>query len=355
MTAGLARAADVAYRVGPGVAVITFANPPVNGLGHAVRAGIAGALRRASEDPAVRAVVLTGADGTFSGGADIREFGTAASTAEPTLRQVIDRVESCEKPVVAAIAGVCLGGGLELAMAAHYRVAILSAKLGLPEVKLGLIPGAGGTQRLPRLVGIERALAMILGGEPVTAAELADTALLDRVVQGDPLDAAVELATSREVLGHPPQRARDRPIDGAALAAHCHTARARLDSARPALPAPFRAVDALEAGAGPFDEGLAVERRAFRELMDSPESKGLRHAFFAERAAGKVEDVGPDTPVRRVEEAAVIGAVPWGPGSPSRCSMPVCPCGCSKPTRRRWIAVWRGSRGSTTPKSSAGS
>ena len=154
MTAGVARAPDVAYRVDRGVAIVTFANPPVNGLSLAVRRGICAALQRASDDATVHAVVMTGTGGTFSGGADIREFGTASAAAEPTLRQVIDHVESLEKPVVAAINGVCLGGGLELAMAAHHRVAHEDAKLGLPEVKLGLIPGAGGTQRLPRLVGV---------------------------------------------------------------------------------------------------------------------------------------------------------------------------------------------------------
>jgi 3-hydroxyacyl-CoA dehydrogenase len=147
---------DIDYRVDRAVAIITFANPPVNGLSHAVRAGISAALERAQADLSVRAIVLMGAGGIFSAGADIREFGTPASTAEPTLRRLIDLVETSAKPVIAAIAGTCLGGGLELALAAHYRVANGDAKLGLPEVKLGLLPGAGGTERLPRLVGAER-------------------------------------------------------------------------------------------------------------------------------------------------------------------------------------------------------
>jgi len=155
------------YRVDRAVAVISFANPPVNSLSHAARAGIAAALERAQTDPAVRAIILTGAGGLFSGGADIREFGTPASLADPTLRQIIDLVETSAKPVIASIAGTCLGGGLELALAAHYRVASADAKLGLPEVKLGLLPGAGGTQRLPRLVGVERAIDLIASGEPV--------------------------------------------------------------------------------------------------------------------------------------------------------------------------------------------
>jgi 3-hydroxyacyl-CoA dehydrogenase len=259
----------------------------------------------------VGAIVLTGAGGLFSGGADIREFGTPASTAEPTLRQLIEWSETSARPIVAAIAGTCLGGGLELAMAAHYRVASADAKLGLPEVKLGLLPGAGGTQRLPRLAGVARALEMILGGEPARAADLAGTRLLDRVVDGDPIAAAVELARGAK----PPfPRARDLPLDEPRLAELCKEARVKLRAQRPVLPAPLRAVDAIEAAGGPFDEGLALERRAFLELMETPESKGLRHAFFAERAAGKVEEVTRDTPVRRVDQAAVIGAGTMGAG-----------------------------------------
>ena len=186
---------SIDYRLDRNVAVVTFSNPPVNGLSHALRTGVAAALARAQSDESARAIVLTGAGGLFSGGADIREFGTPASTAEPTLRQLIERIETSAKPVVAAITGTCLGGGLELAMGAHYRVASTEAKLGLPEVKLGLLPGAGGTQRLPRLVGVQRAIEMIVGGEPVRAADLAGTRLLDRVVEGDPLAEAVELAS----------------------------------------------------------------------------------------------------------------------------------------------------------------
>ncbi len=175
----LIQAPEIDYRVDRAAPVVSFSNPPVNGLSHAVRAGLAAALERALTDPSVRAIVLTGAGGLFSGGADIREFGTPASTADLTLRQLIDLVETSAKPVVAAIAGACLGGGLELALAAHYRLASADAKLGLPEVKLGLLPGAGGTQRLPRLVGAERAIEMIVSGEPVAAKDLAKTRLLD--------------------------------------------------------------------------------------------------------------------------------------------------------------------------------
>src|SRR5215510_4452552 len=175
-------------------AVITFSNPPVNSFSHAVRVALLGAFDRAAADPGVRAIVLTGADGRFSGGADIREFGTPASLAAPRLHDVIAACEGSAKPLIAAISGVCLGGGFELALGCHYRVARADARVGLPEVKLGLLPGAGGTQRLPRLVGVETALNMILSGEQVPARELAKTALFDRVVDGDPVRAAVEFA-----------------------------------------------------------------------------------------------------------------------------------------------------------------
>jgi 3-hydroxyacyl-CoA dehydrogenase len=310
----LIRMPDIDYRIDRTVAVIAFANPPVNGLSHAVRAGLAAALERAQADPSVRAIVLTGTGGLFSGGADIREFGTPAGTADPTLRQLIDLMETSAKPVIASIAGTCLGGGLELALAAHYRVASADAKLGLPEVKLGLLPGAGGTQRLPRLVGVEKAIDMIVSGEPVPAAGLAHTALLDHVVSGDPLAVAVELAASAEVTTRPPPRTRDIPLHEPNLGALCDAARAKLEPTRPPLPAPRRALDAIEAAGKPFDEGLAIERNAFLELMETPESKGLRHAFFAERAAGKVDGITPSTPIRPLDQAAVIGAGTMGAG-----------------------------------------
>ena len=304
----------IGYRLDRDVAVISFDNPPVNGLSHAVRSAILDALDRAQADPGARAVVLTGTRDVFSAGADIREFGTPASSAEPSLRQLIERIETSPKPVVAAIAGTALGGGLELAMSAHYRVASADARLGLPEVKLGLLPGAGGTQRLPRLVGVEKALEMIVTGDPAPAGDLSHTALLDRVVDVDPLGAAVALARSEEVAGRPPRRTRDLSLDTSHLSRLCEAARAKLEVARPVQPAPLRAVDAIEAAGGPLDEGLAVERRVFLELMDSPESKGLRHAFFAERAAGKVEGVTSSTPARTVKQAAVIGGGTMGSG-----------------------------------------
>jgi 3-hydroxyacyl-CoA dehydrogenase len=304
----------VDYRIEKGVAVITFANPPVNGLSHAVRAGVAEALARAAANPEVEAVVLTGGRGIFSGGADIREFGTEASRAEPALPRLTELVENSTKPVVAAIAGICLGGGLEVALAAQYRVASAEARLGMPEVKLGLIPGAGGTQRLPRLAGPERAIEMITGGEPVAPAALADTALIDRIVEGDPQAQAIELAAALGREKPPPRRTRDLALDRATLTSACEAARERLKGVRPPLPAPLRALDAIEAAAGPLEDGLAIERRAFLDLLETPESKGLRYAFFAERAAGKVEGITPSTPLRPVDKAAVIGGGTMGAG-----------------------------------------
>ncbi|HEY9442623.1 MAG TPA: 3-hydroxyacyl-CoA dehydrogenase NAD-binding domain-containing protein [Gemmatimonadales bacterium] len=302
---------DVGSRLQGPVAVVTFDNPPVNGLSHAVRVGLARALERAIADEGVSAVVLTGGGRHFSAGADIREFGTPAATAEPTLRRLIELVEDAPTPVIAAIQGSCLGGGLEIALAAHYRIAARDATLGLPEVKLGLIPGAGGTQRLPRLLAPARALELILGGEPVRAGALAEIGLLDRVVSGDPVEEAIAFAASESL---PPRRTRDRSVDGAALAAACEAARARLATERHPLPASLRAVEAVASAALPFDQGLAAERRAFVALMQSPESKALRHAFLAERAAGKVADLAADTPARPVEQAAVIGAGTMGAG-----------------------------------------
>lgn len=303
----------VDYQLRGAVAVISFTNPPVNGLSHAVRSELAAALARAAADQAAQGVVLIGGGGQFSGGADIREFGTAAMYQEPTLRQLIEQVESSGKPIVAALAGICLGGGLELALSAHYRVASQDARLGLPEVKLGLLPGAGGTQRLPRLVGAGRALEMIVSGEPVPASALAASALLDQVVDGDPLGPAMELAGSKGRLASPPPRTRDLVTNEADIRARCEAARQRARTQSPALPAPLKAIDAIEAAAGPFDAGLAFERAAFLELMESPESKGLRHAFFAERAAGKVPGLGETAP-RSVASAAVIGGGTMGSG-----------------------------------------
>src|SRR6187401_2310721 len=186
----------VEYARDGAAAVITISNPPVNSFSHAVRTALLDALDRAALDDGVKAVVLTGGGGSFSGGADIREFGTPASLAAPRLHDVIAACEMNAKPVIAAISGICLGGGFEIALGCHYRVARADARVGLPEVKLGLLPGAGGTQRLPRLVGVETAVNMIVSGTPVPASALADTRLFDRVVDGDVLEIAREVAAA---------------------------------------------------------------------------------------------------------------------------------------------------------------
>jgi 3-hydroxyacyl-CoA dehydrogenase len=297
-----------------GVAVVTLENPPVNGLGHALRSAIVAAVDAAQSDPAVKAIVLAGAGRMFSGGADIREFNTPKAIAEPTLHTVIRVVESSAKPVVAAIAGHCMGGGLELSLACHYRVASADAQLGLPEVKIGLLPGAGGTQRLPRAVGVETALNMIVSGNAVPAAQLKDTALVDRIVEGDLLEGAAGFA--REIADKRPlPRVRDRAAIEPNAEAYFQFARNTVGAVAKNFPAPLKCVDAVAAAVSkPFDEGLRYERELFLELIQSPESRALRHAFFGERAASKIPDVPADTPVRRIESVAVIGAGTMGGG-----------------------------------------
>ena len=304
-------------RQGP-VAVIRFGEPPVNSLGLATRRALAAALDAAVADATVTAVVLTGQNGLFSAGADIREFGTPAMLAAPHLQDLIGLVEATPKPVVAAIEGMCLGGGLELALGAHYRVATESAKLGLPEVKIGLLPGAGGTQRLPRLIGVEAALNVILGGEPVPAKLFRGSPLLDSLVSDDLVGAAVALAAAKageRAAGGRLPRARDRQVPGANAEALLGFARNTVKAGFANFPAPLKCIDAIEAATTrPFEDGLAVERQLFGELMLTPVSRALRHAFFAERAAAKIPDVPEATPTRPIRAAAVIGAGTMGTG-----------------------------------------
>jgi len=294
------------------VAVITLDNPPVNGMGHAVRTAVAESLRDAAADPAIRAIVITGAGHVFSGGADIREFNTPKALAAPTLRDLIDSVETSAKPVVSAINGTCFGGGLELSLACHYRVAKADAPLALPEVKLGLVPGAGGTQRLPRAVGLQRAVDMITAGNPVKAGELEGTELIDAVLSGDFTAGAVTFA--RHAAGAPLKRLRDMPVEPPEDGFFAK-ARSMVAAASKGLAAPLACVDAIEAAATlPFDAGIKREREIFMRLIESDESKALRHAFFAERASARIPDVPSGTPTRRIEKAAVIGAGTMGGG-----------------------------------------
>ena len=305
----------VDYSLRDGVAVLAFANPPVNSLSHGLRTELVGALERALQDAGVRAVMLIGGNGTFSAGADIKEFGTPAILKAPSLRDVIQAFEASTKPVVAAIEGLALGGGLELALGCHYRVVKQDAKLGLPEVKLGLLPGAGGTQRLPRLVGVEAAMNVILGGEPIPAPMFAKSPLIDRLVDGELLGAAVDFAAGVGAKAGSHPRVRDRAIKEPDLQALAQFARNTAKAAFPNFPAPLACIDAIVAAANlPFDAGLIEERRLFTQLYTGPESKALRHVFLAERAAARIDDVPDDTPLRPVKSAAIIGAGTMGTG-----------------------------------------
>ncbi len=302
------------YSTRGAVAVVTLDNPPVNGLGHELRTGIVAALDRAAADGAVKAVVIVGAGKSFSGGADIKEFDSPKALAEPTLHTVIRAVEESQKPVVAALNGVAMGGGLELALGCHYRVAAPGAQVALPEVKLGLLPGAGGTQRLPRVVGLETALQMIVTGAPVPVEKLRLTALLDEVVEGDFLAGAVAFA-ARVADRRPLPLVRDRKVEHPNPEGFLQFARTTVAAVSKGFPAPARCVDALEAAvARPFEEGKAYERELFVALVQTSESKALRHAFFAERAASKIPDVPEDTPTRPIRAAAVVGAGTMGGG-----------------------------------------
>ncbi|WP_213295477.1 3-hydroxyacyl-CoA dehydrogenase NAD-binding domain-containing protein [Paraburkholderia sacchari] len=305
----------VDYTTRDGVAVITLNNPPVNGLGHSTRAGIVEGLARANSDPAVSAIVITGSGKAFSGGADITEFNTPKATQEPTLHTVIKEVEKSAKPVIAAIHGVAMGGGLELALGAHYRVAAPGAQIALPEVKLGILPGAGGTQRLPRAIGLEAALNMIVSGTPVLSEKHANTGLFDAMAQGDLLAEAIAFARQAASQPGPHPLVRNRKIEHANAEGFLQFSRNTVAAMSKNYPAPLKCVDAIAAGVKQgFDKGLAFERECFVELVQTPESRALRHAFFGERAASKIPDVPSSTPTREVQQVAVIGAGTMGGG-----------------------------------------
>jgi len=298
------------------IGVIVIDNPPVNALKNAVRSGLVDALARAREDASIEALVITCAGRTFIAGADISEFGKPPQS--PTTIDVIAAIEATPKPVIAAIHGTALGGGLEVALGCHYRVAVPSAKLGLPEIKLGLMPGAGGTQRLPRLIGIEKALEMIVTGEQVTASDALDAGLLDMIVVGDLAAAAV--AYARRVVNRklPLPRARDSDeklmpfkSDPAAFDAIA----AKYQKRGKALHAPAAAIAAVRWALDlPFDEALNRERAKFLELVADDQSKAQRHIFFAEREAAKVKDLPAEVKPSEVKRVAVIGAGTMGGG-----------------------------------------
>lgn len=306
---------SVTYEARDGIAILTMQNPPVNGLGLSTRRGLVESLAQAIDDASIKAIVVTGGARAFSGGADIREFNTPQAGQEPTLPTVIAAFERSSKPVVAAIEGMALGGGLELALGMNHRVADGRAQIGLPEVKLGILPGAGGTQRLPRAVGLEAAVNMIVSGTPVAAAKLAGTKLLDRVVEGDALQAAIALASEVAASGNALPKVRDWKIEHPNAEGFLGFARTAVTAASANYPAPLKCLDAIEAVVKqPFDQGIQVEREAFALLVQTPESKSLRHVFFSERAAGKIAGVGADVPLREIRQVGVIGAGTMGGG-----------------------------------------
>src|SRR5471032_3376244 len=304
------------YQVHGSVAVITLNNPPVNGMGLATRTAAVNGIKQAWADDAVKAIVITGAGKAFSGGADIKEFNTPAALAEPNLHTLIATAEGSTKPVVAAIHTVCMGGGLELALGCHYRVAMPGAQIALPEVKLGLLPGAGGTQRLPRVLGLEMALNMIVSGTPVLSDKLANTELFDAVFAADADLVSSAVAFAETIAeARPLPKVRDRKVDYPNHEAFLQFSRNTVKAMSGPFPAPLECVETVAASVTmKFEDGMKFERERFIHLIQTTESKALRHAFFAERQASKVPDVPADTPVRAIKSAAVIGAGTMGGG-----------------------------------------
>ena len=298
------------------VAVLTVNNPPVNALSQHVRQGLRDGLKQAAADGGVAAIMITCAGRTFIAGADITEFGKPPK--EPSLHEVLDLIESSPKPVVAAIHGTALGGGLEVTLACHYRVGAKTARFGLPEVKLGILPGAGGTQRLPRVVGVPKALSMIVSGDPIGADEALKAGLIDEIVEGDLTAAAVTFAEKVVAEKRPLKKIRDLDEKVAAVRGKPEIfAEFRKSVARQTrgFRAPENCIKAVEAAVNlPFDQGLKRERELFQELITSPESKAQRYFFFAEREAAKIPDVPADTKSRDIQKAAVLGAGTMGGG-----------------------------------------
>ncbi len=315
----------VRLSVDGGVGVITVDNPPVNALSPGVPEGILAGVGQFGDDDSVDAIVLIGGGRTFIAGADIKEFGKITSGQKrsgPGLTSVIERLENSPKPTVAAIHGTAFGGGLETAQGCHYRVALASAQVGQPEVKLGIIPGAHGTQRLPRLAGVEKAVEMCALGDPISAADASDHGIVDRVIQGsgyeELLAGAIEFAAEIAAGGgpHPKASERDERLGTPeAAAAICDAARSKVRRIRRGQMAPLKAIDAVQCAVTlPFAEGIKREAEIFRECLFSTQSKALIHAFFSERQVRKIPDVPKQTPTRPIGSAAVLGAGTMGGG-----------------------------------------
>ena len=303
------------------IGVITVNNPPVNALSPGVPEGIAAAIEQIKNDDSIKGGVLIGAGRTFIAGADIKEFGKITSgqrKRDLNFLEVIKAIEDCPKPMVAAIHGTAFGGGLETAMGFHYRVAAPSAQVGQPEVKLGIIPGAAGTQRLPRLAGVAKATQMCADGNPIGAKEALALGIVDRIVEGDLLQGAVAFLREKIAGGETPPKTRERNDklgDEATNAAIFEAARAQAKKAARGMMAPIAAIDAVEAATKlPFEEGCAREAELFKECLFSDQSKAMIHVFFGEREVAKIPDVSKDTEVFEIKKAAVIGAGTMGGG-----------------------------------------
>ena len=308
------------YAVHGDVAVITLNNPPVNGLGLATRQAFMQGLDQAVANDAVKAIVVTGAGKAFSGGADIKEFGSPKALQEPNLLNLITALENCPKPTVAAVHTVVMGGGLELALGCHYRVAAPGCSVALPEVKLGLVPGAGGTQRLPRVIGVEAALNMIVSGEAIQSEMLAmlpGQKLFDEMASSVDKLLDEAMAFAKGVVGTSPlPRVRDLPCKHPNADAFFKFSTNMVNGmTKGKYPAPLKCIEAVQnATKMKFDDGMTAEREIFINLMWTPESRALRHLFMAQRAASKIDDVPADTPKREIKSVAVIGAGTMGGG-----------------------------------------
>src|SRR5712672_854048 len=302
-----------------GIAVVTINNPPVNALSSAVASGIAGAVAQIEKDDGVSAVVFIGAGRTFVAGADIKEFGERVSgkiICRESLKPLLLRIEDLSNPVVMALHGTAFGGGLELAMAGHYRIALRGAQVGQPEVKLGIIPGAGGTQRLPRLTGVAKAVEMCALGAPVSAEDALRCGILDRLVEGDLLTAAIAFA--KEVAAKPAPKTRERndKLGTAEQNANIFAAARELARKRQrGLLAPLAAIDAIESATKvPFEEGCQIEEELFTRCLFSDQSKALIHAFFGEREVAKIPDVPKETATLNIKSVGIVGAGTMGGG-----------------------------------------
>jgi 3-hydroxyacyl-CoA dehydrogenase len=296
------------------VGIIWINNPPVNAISVGVRAAIIDGVAQLAHDPEIQIGVLACEGRTFMAGADITEFGKPPLS--PGLHEAINAVESSAKPIVAAIHGTAFGGGLEVALGCHYRVAIAGAKVGLPEVKLGLLPGAGGTQRLPRLIGIEAALGIIVSGDPVPATQAAKAGVIDKIMEGDLLEGALDYARALAARHAPLRKVRDLKVDAGKIpAGFFDDARKRVAKEKKNLFAPQRIVDALEAAATlPFEKGMARERELFLQCAQNSQSKALQHVFFAERRAANVPNLDKNVAKRDIKSVAIIGAGTMGGG-----------------------------------------